>query len=117
MTNSRRPPTDTRADRRRLDRNLAWAVVIFLVGCRRRSPSRSTYGRTAVILGVTCLAAGAAHLRAALADPDADGALGEPVEAGRRAVRGGHSPSAPAHPPTSLTLYPSSRSFSATLSR
>lgn len=58
MTNSR-PPTDTRADRRRLDRNLAWAVVIFLVGVGGIAIAL-TYGRTAVILGVTCLAAGAA---------------------------------------------------------
>jgi hypothetical protein len=53
------PPTDTRAERRRLDRNLAWAVVIFLVGVGGIAIAL-TYGRTAVILGVTCLAAGAA---------------------------------------------------------
>jgi hypothetical protein len=58
MTNSR-PPTDTRAARRRLDRNLAWAVVIFLVGVGGIAIAL-TYGRTAVILGVTCLADGAA---------------------------------------------------------
>jgi hypothetical protein len=58
MTNSR-PPTDTRADRRRLDRNLAWAVVICLVGVGGTAIAL-TYGRTALILGVTCLAAGAA---------------------------------------------------------
>ncbi len=54
-----RPPTDTRADRRRLDRNLAWAVVIFLVGVGGLFIAL-TYGRTAVFLGVSCLAAGAA---------------------------------------------------------
>ncbi len=58
MTNQR-PPTDTRAGRRRLDRNLAWAVVIFLVGVGGVAIGL-TYGRTAVFLGVTCLAAGAA---------------------------------------------------------
>jgi hypothetical protein len=58
MTNSR-PPTDTRGDRRRLDRNLAWAVVIFLVGVGGLAIAL-TYGRNAVILGVMCLAAGAA---------------------------------------------------------
>jgi hypothetical protein len=58
MTNQR-PPTDTRGDRRRLDRNLAWAVVIFLVGVGGVAIAL-TYGRTAVILGVTCLATGAA---------------------------------------------------------
>ncbi len=54
-----RPPTDTRRDRRRLERNLAWAVVIFLVGVGGVAIGL-TYGRTAVFLGVTCLAAGAA---------------------------------------------------------
>jgi hypothetical protein len=54
-----RPPTDTRADRRRLDRNLAWAVVIFLVGVGGLAIAL-TYGRTAAFLGVMCLAAGAA---------------------------------------------------------
>jgi hypothetical protein len=54
-----RPPTDTRADRRRLDRNLAWAVVIFLVGVGGLAIAL-TYGRTALILGVACLAGGAA---------------------------------------------------------
>ncbi len=53
------PPTDTRADRRRLDRNLAWAVVIFLVGVGGALIAL-IYGRTAVFLGITCLAAGAA---------------------------------------------------------
>ncbi len=54
-----RPPTDTRGDRRRLDRNLAWAVVIFLVGVGGALIAL-IYGRTAVFLGVTCLGAGAA---------------------------------------------------------
>lgn len=57
MTNSR-PPTDTRADRRRLDRNLAWAVVIFLIGVGGLAIGL-TYGRTAIFLGVTCLSVGA----------------------------------------------------------
>jgi hypothetical protein len=59
MRSNSRPPTDTRADRRRLDRNLAWAVVIFLVGVGGLAIAL-TYGRNAVILGVMCLAAGAA---------------------------------------------------------
>ena len=42
-----RPPTDTRAFRRKNDRNLALAVVIFLVGVGG-----------ALILGLTCLLAG-----------------------------------------------------------
>jgi hypothetical protein len=56
---NQRPPTNTRAERRRLDRNLAWAVVIFLVGVGG-SLIALIYGRTAIVLGVTCLAAGAA---------------------------------------------------------
>jgi hypothetical protein len=59
MDKNVRPPTDTRGDRQRLDRNLAWAVVIFLVGAGGVAIAL-TYGRTAVFLGVTCLAAGAA---------------------------------------------------------
>jgi hypothetical protein len=55
---NQRPPTDTRADRRRLDRNLAWAVVIFLVGVGGIAIGLA-YGRAAVFLGVTCLGAGA----------------------------------------------------------
>ncbi len=56
---NQRPPTNTRAERRRLDRNLAWAVVIFLVGVGGGLIAL-IYGRTAIFLGVTCLAAGAA---------------------------------------------------------
>jgi hypothetical protein len=58
MANTR-PPTDTRADRRRLDRNLAWAVVIFLVGVGGVAIALA-FGRAAAFIGVMCLAAGAA---------------------------------------------------------
>lgn len=53
-----RPPTDTRADRRRLDRNLALAVVVFLVGVGGAAIA-FVYGRGTALLGVTCLGAGA----------------------------------------------------------
>jgi fatty acid desaturase len=53
------PPTDYRKDRRRNDRHLAWAVVIFLVGVGG-SLITLIYGGTAAIMGVTCLMAGAA---------------------------------------------------------
>ena len=58
MTNPR-PPTDTRGDRRRLDRNLAWSVVIFLVGVGGVAIAL-VYGRSAAFLGALCLGAGAA---------------------------------------------------------
>ncbi len=51
-------PTDTRAFRRRTDRNLALAVVIFLVGIGG-SLIALIYGGGAAILGITCLLAGA----------------------------------------------------------
>ena len=53
-----RPPTDTRALRRRTDRNLALAVVIFLVGVGGALIG-AIYGGGALILGLTCLLAGA----------------------------------------------------------
>jgi hypothetical protein len=53
-----RPPTDTRGDRRRLDRNLAWAVVIFLVGVGGVLIAL-IYGAGPALFGLICLAAGA----------------------------------------------------------
>lgn len=58
VSNEPRPPTDLRAHRRRLDRNLALAVVVFLVGVGGTAIVLN-YGAGAV-LGVVCLAAGAA---------------------------------------------------------
>ena len=54
----KRPPTDTRAFRRRTDRNLAWAVVIFLVGVGGTLIAL-IYGGGAAVLGLVCLSAGA----------------------------------------------------------
>jgi hypothetical protein len=56
--NNQRPPTDYRRDRRKSDRNLALAVVIFLVGVGG-TLIVLVYGGGAAILGVVCLAAGA----------------------------------------------------------
>lgn len=56
---STRPPTDYRAFRRRNDRNLALAVVIFLVGVGGALIA-AIYGSGALILGLTCLLAGSA---------------------------------------------------------
>lgn len=53
-----RPPTDYRAFRRRLDRNLALAVVIFLVGVGGALIAL-VYGGGAAALGLVCLLAGA----------------------------------------------------------
>ena len=53
-----RPPTDTRANRRRLDRNLAWAVVIFLVGVGGTLIAM-IYGTGPALAGLACLMAGA----------------------------------------------------------
>ena len=53
-----RPPTDTRASRRRTDRNLALAVVIFLVGVGGTLIAL-VYGGGAAALGLVCLLAGA----------------------------------------------------------
>jgi hypothetical protein len=53
-----RPPTDYRRDRRRTDRNLAWAVVIFLVGVGGTLIAL-IYGGGAAALGLVCLLAGA----------------------------------------------------------
>jgi len=58
VSNEPRPSTDLRAHRRRLDRNLALAVVVFLVGVGGTAIVLN-YGAGAV-LGVVCLAAGAA---------------------------------------------------------
>ena len=52
-----RPPTDTRAFRRKNDRSLAFAVVIFLVGVGGALIAL-IYGSSALILGLTCLLAG-----------------------------------------------------------
>ncbi len=53
-----RPPTDYRGYRRKTDRNLALAVVIFLVGVGGALIAL-IYGGGAAILGVTCLLFGA----------------------------------------------------------
>ena len=53
-----RPPTDLRANRRKLDRNLAWAVVVFLVGVGGLLIAL-IYGAGAAVLGISCLATGA----------------------------------------------------------
>ncbi len=53
-----RPPTDLRSQRRRLDRNLAWAVVIFLVGVGGLLITL-IYGAGPALLGISCLLGGA----------------------------------------------------------
>ncbi len=53
-----RPPTDLRAQRRRLDRNLAWAVIIFLVGVGGLLIAL-IYGAGPAALGISCLLGGA----------------------------------------------------------
>jgi fatty acid desaturase len=58
IPSSSRPPTDYRAYRRKNDRNLAFAVVIFLVGVGGALIAL-IYGSSALILGLTCLLAGA----------------------------------------------------------
>lgn len=55
---SARPPTDYRAMRRKSDRNLALAVVIFLVGVGGTAIAL-VYGGGAAALGLVCLLAGA----------------------------------------------------------
>jgi hypothetical protein len=55
---SSRPPTDYRGYRRRSDRNLAIAVVIFLVGVGGTLIAL-IYGGGAAALGLVCLLAGA----------------------------------------------------------
>lgn len=54
-----KPPTDYRANRRKTERSLALAVVLFLVGGGGAAIAL-TYGRSALLLGLTCLLAGAA---------------------------------------------------------
>ncbi len=54
-----RPPTNTRAQRQKLDRNLAWSVVIFLVGVGGVLITL-IYGAGPAMLGIGCLLAGAA---------------------------------------------------------
>jgi hypothetical protein len=56
--NPQRPPTDYRGNRRKSDRNLAWAVVIFLVGGGGTAIAL-VYGGGAAALGLVCLLAGA----------------------------------------------------------
>lgn len=56
--NSKNRPTDSRALRKRTDRDLALAVVIFLVGVGGTLIG-AIYGGGALILGLTCLLAGA----------------------------------------------------------
>lgn len=57
--NTNRPPTDYRSFRKRTDRNLALAVVVILVGVGGALIG-AIYGGGALILGLTCLLAGAA---------------------------------------------------------
>ena len=54
----KRSPTDYRRERRKTDRNLALAVVIFLVGVGGTLIAL-IYGGGAAVLGLTCLSAGA----------------------------------------------------------
>jgi hypothetical protein len=54
-----RPPTDTRSQRRTLDRNLARAVIIFLVGVGGLLIAL-IYGPGPALLGIGCLFGGAA---------------------------------------------------------
>ena len=56
--NPQRPPTDYRATRRKSDRNLALAVVIFLVGVGGTAIAL-VYGGGPAALGLVCLLAGA----------------------------------------------------------
>ncbi len=56
-----RPPTDYRGLRRRTDRNLALAVVIFLVGVGGGLIAL-IYGGGAAVLGIVCLLFGAGLL-------------------------------------------------------
>jgi hypothetical protein len=53
-----RPPTDTRGHRKHTDRNLALAVVIFLVGVGGAAIAL-VYGPGAAALGLVCLLFGA----------------------------------------------------------
>ncbi len=54
-----RPPTDLRGLRSRMDRNLAWAVVIFLVGVGGLLIAL-IFGAGTAATGVICLLSGAA---------------------------------------------------------
>ncbi len=53
-----RPPTDLRRERRRLDRNLAWAVIIFLVGVGGTLVAL-LFGVTQAMSALVCLFGGA----------------------------------------------------------
>ncbi|MGQ9839918.1 MAG: hypothetical protein ACUVR4_05230 [Anaerolineae bacterium] len=53
-----RPPTDTRAFRKRTERNLALAVMLFLVGVGGGAIAL-VYGPGAAALGLVCLLFGA----------------------------------------------------------
>ncbi len=53
-----RQPTDLRRERGRLDRNLAWAVIIFLVGVGGTLIA-VLYGTGPAMLGLVCLLGGA----------------------------------------------------------
>ncbi len=55
---SSRPPTDRRRERRRFDRNLFWAVVIFLVGVGGTLIAL-VFGLWQAAAGLVCLLAGA----------------------------------------------------------
>jgi hypothetical protein len=54
-------PTNRRAQRRREQRRLLWAVIIFLIVGGGLAIALA-YGSRAVVLGVTCLLAGAGIL-------------------------------------------------------
>lgn len=56
---STRPPTDLRRERRRFDRNLFWAVIIFLVGVGGTLIAL-IYGAWQAAAGLVCLLAGSA---------------------------------------------------------
>ena len=56
--NAQRPPTNYRATRRKSNRNLALAVVIFLVGVGGTAIAL-VYGGGPAALGLVCLLAGA----------------------------------------------------------
>lgn len=53
-----RAPTDYRAFQRRTERNLAWAVVLILLGVGGALIAL-IYGAGAAVLGIACLLAGA----------------------------------------------------------
>jgi fatty acid desaturase len=61
VVSERGKPTNRRADRRRQERRLLWSVLIFLVVGGAVAIALA-YGSRAVVLGATCLLAGAGIL-------------------------------------------------------